>query len=167
MSYVGRLAREKAEASADRLGPNGDAAIVIAADTTVDVDGVILAKPVDIADAQRMLGLLSGREHAVHTGVAVRVGRRTEVRVATTRVTMVTIDEARLSWYLGTREPFGKAGAYALQGAGSALVDRVDGSVSNVIGLPLTVLDSLLSRFDTSLIALADAEASTVVADGA
>jgi septum formation protein len=151
VTYVRRLAIEKAA-----VGEFADHDVVIAADTTVDVDGEILAKPTDDADARRMLGLVSGRTHDVHTGVAVRHRGRTEVTVATTRVTMVDIDEARMQWYVGTGEPFGKAGAYAMQGAASALVERIDGSVSNVIGLPLAVLDELLARFGLTLVALAD-----------
>jgi len=150
VTYVHRLAVEKAA-----VGEFADDDVVIAADTTVDVDGEILAKPEDDADARRMLRLISARTHDVHTGVAVRHHGRTEVAVATTRVTMVNIDEARMRWYVGTGEPFGKAGAYAMQGAASALVERIDGSVSNVIGLPLAVLDDLLARFGLSLVALA------------
>lgn len=154
VSYVHRLAIGKADAAAARVDVRPDD-LVIAADTTVDVDGEILAKPLDADDAQRMLGLLSGRAHTVHTGVAVRCGTRIEAEVATTVVSMVDIDAARMRWYLGTGEPFGKAGAYAIQGAGSVLVERIDGSVTNVVGLPLTVLDRLLGRFGTSLTALA------------
>jgi len=150
VTYVRRLAVEKAA-----VGEFAAEDIVIAADTTVDVDGEILAKPEDEADARRMLGLISGRTHDVHTGVAVRHRGRTEVAVATTLVTMVPIDEARMRWYVGTGEPFGKAGAYAMQGAASALVERIDGSVSNVIGLPLAVLDAVLARFDLTLVTLA------------
>lgn len=154
LTYVLRLAIGKASAAAGQAGiAAGD--MVIAADTTVDVDGEILAKPVDDHDARRMLGLLSGRTHTVHTGVAVRIGARTEAEVATTAVTMVDVDEARLQWYLATGEPFGKAGAYAIQGAGSVLVERIEGSVTNVVGLPLTLLDRLLARFGTSLTVLA------------
>lgn len=150
VTYVRRLAVEKAA-----VGEFADDDVVIAADTTVDVDGEILAKPADDADARRMLGLISARTHDVHTGVAVRHRGHTEVAVATTQVTMVDIDEARMQWYVGTGEPFGKAGAYAMQGAAAALVERIDGSVSNVIGLPLAVLDEVLARFDLSLVALA------------
>jgi septum formation protein len=150
LAYVCRLAVEKAA-----VITVADDAVVIAADTTVDVDGLILAKPADADDARRMLGLLSGRSHSVHTGVAVRRGDRTEVGVVSTRVTMVHIDDAKMRWYVGTGEPFGKAGAYALQGAGSLLVERVDGSVSNVIGLPLVLVDDLIGRFGVSLVDLA------------
>jgi septum formation protein len=149
VAYVCRLAVGKAG-----VGEFADADIVIAADTTVDVDGQILAKPEDEADARRMLTLLSGRTHDVHTGVAVRHRGRTEIEVATTRVSMVVLDAATVDWYLATGEPFGKAGAYALQGAASALVERVEGSVSNVIGLPLAVLDTVLRRFGETLVAL-------------
>ena len=150
VTYVRRLAIEKAA-----VGEFADDDIVIAADTTVDVDGEILAKPADDADARRMLGLISARTHDVHTGVAVRHRGSTEVAVATTKVTMVNIDEARMQWYIATGEPFGKAGAYAMQGAAAALVERIEGSVSNVIGLPLAVLDGVLARFGLSLVALA------------
>lgn len=154
VAYVHRLAIAKAEAVCALASVRPDD-IVIAADTTVDVDGQILAKPLDVDDARRMLGLLSGRAHNVHTGVAVRHRARGEAEVATTVVTMATIDDERMRWYLDTGEPFDKAGAYAIQGAGSLLVERIDGSVSNVVGLPLAVLDRLLFSVGTSLIALA------------
>ena len=140
-TYVRRVASEKAlafAASAEDL--------VIAADTTVDVDGQILAKPVDEADARRMLSQISGRTHLVHTGVAVRLGSQLLAAVGTTSVSVVTISDAMLDWYIGTDEPFGKAGAYALQGAAAILVESVEGSVSNVIGLPLALLDDLVHQ---------------------
>jgi septum formation protein len=149
VTYVRRLAVEKAA-----VGEFPDDDIVIAADTTVDVDGLILAKPEDDADVRRMLALISGRTHAVHTGVAVRHRGRTEVAVATTQVTMIDIDASAASWYIATGEPFGKAGAYAMQGAAAALVERIDGSVSNVIGLPLAVLDGVLRRYGLTLLQL-------------
>lgn len=151
VAYVHRLAIGKAAVPCAEF-----ADIVIAADTTVDVDGEIFAKPHDDDDARRMLRLLSDRTHAVHTGIAVRHQGRTEAMVATTTVTMTPIEDDRLEWYIATGEPPGKAGAYALQGAGSVLVERVEGSVTNVIGLPLTTLDHLLGRFGLSLTALAD-----------
>jgi septum formation protein len=141
LTYVLRVATAKAAAF---VGAADD--LVIAADTTVDVDGEILAKPEDEADARRMLQLVSGRTHLVHTGVAVRYGEQVLSAVGTTSVTMVSISDAQLDWYIGTGEPFGKAGAYALQGAAAILVDRVAGSVSNVIGLPLVLLDELVWR---------------------
>jgi len=139
-AYVERLARDKAAAVA---ADEGD--VVVAADTTVACDGEILGKPVDPADARRMLLLLSDRTHDVHTGVAVRTGGRTATRVVTTFVTMVPIGEADIAWYVGTGEPLDKAGAYALQGSGGLLVRSVEGSSSNVVGLPLAELAELLA----------------------
>jgi septum formation protein len=135
---VRRLAVAKA------LAVEGDP--VLAADTIVEVDGEILGKPLDAADARRMLGRLSGRSHHVHTGVAVRSGERVEVDVATTMVRLVALTDAAVEWYLATGEPFDKAGAYAVQGAGGVFVEAIRGSVSNVVGLPLATAASLLSH---------------------
>lgn len=133
--YVARLSREKAAAVAGRVGID---ALVVAADTTVDIGGQILEKPADSADARRMLRLLSGTTHLVHTGVTVAsTTGPAETNVVETAVRFVEITDALVDWYVATGEPFGKAGAYAIQGAGAALVERVDGSVTNVIGLPL------------------------------
>ena len=134
-TYVRRLAAEKAAAVA---AP--DDALVIAADTTVELDGRILGKPVDAADATAMLRALSGRTHRVHTGVALRRGDAVIVDLATTMVTMTPIGDAALRWYVGTGEPLDKAGAYAVQGAGGMFVERIRGSVSNVVGLPLALV---------------------------
>ncbi len=137
--YVARLSREKAAAVADRVAGQ---AVIVAADTTVDVDVAILEKPVDEADARRMLRLLAGRDHLVHTGVTVawfpeaRV-RGTETVVVETLVRFVDLTDQAIEWYLSTGEHAGKAGAYGIQGAAGAFVERIDGSVSNVIGLPL------------------------------
>jgi septum formation protein len=140
-AYVARLSRQKADAVVDRVGPG---VIVVAADTTVDVDGMILEKPTDEADARRMLTSLSARTHLVHTGVTIRLrsgagSERTSSAeiVVETAVEFTALTPEVVEWYIGTGEPFGKAGGYALQGAGGALVRRVDGSVTNVIGLPL------------------------------
>jgi septum formation protein len=139
--YVARLSIEKAAAVGDRLGPGS---IIVAADTTVDVDGVALEKPLDDDDARRMLRLLSGRDHFVHTGVTV-VGdpvdgtgeHRTATIVVQTAVTFIDLSDRAVDWYLSTGEHRGKAGAYGIQGAAGAFVERIDGSVTNVIGLPL------------------------------
>jgi septum formation protein len=146
-TYVARLSAEKARVVAGQLGPN---VLVVAADTTVDVDGQILEKPLDEVDARRMLGLLSGRTHFVHTGVTVvspgygDAVPCVETIVVETAVEFVELTPATLEWYIATAEPFDKAGAYAIQGAGGALVRRVDGSVTNVIGLPLAETLELL-----------------------
>jgi septum formation protein len=150
--YVARLSGEKAAVVADRIGED---AIVVAADTTVDVDGQILEKPSDAADALRMLALLSGRTHLVHTGVTVLrscgVGSgRTGSVVVETAVEFVELTPEIIEWYVGTGEPFGKAGAYAIQDAGGALVRRLDGSVTNVIGLPLAETLDLVRKIAES-----------------
>ena len=139
-AYVERLAVEKA--AAVTIAPHD---VVLAADTTVAVDRQILGKPVDARDARRMLLALSGRAHDVHTGVAVVVDGRTRTAVATTRVTMAAYDDEDIDWYVGTGEPLDKAGAYAMQGAGSLLVRSISGSASNVVGLPLAVVADLLA----------------------
>jgi septum formation protein len=142
VAYVRRLARAKAWAAAlDR--PD---AVVIGADTTVDLDGWILAKPTDLDHAAEMLRALSGRTHRVHTAVAVQRAGEVMDDVVTTLVTFTPITDEVLAWYLATGEPIDKAGAYAIQGAGGVFVDRVQGSASNVVGLPLTQLARLLER---------------------
>jgi nucleoside triphosphate pyrophosphatase len=145
IAYVRRLSREKAVAVA-REGE-----LVIAADTTVEVDGLILGKPIDAADARRMLALLSGRAHVVHTGVTVRSDTTLDTIAVSTTVTFVVLDDATIDWYVGTGEPMDKAGAYAMQGAGGALVERIDGSVSNVIGLPLAETLELIGTLRSRL----------------
>jgi septum formation protein len=138
LELVRRLAGAKAAAV------DGDP--VLAADTIVEVDGEILGKPGDAAGARHMLTRLSGRSHHVHTGVALRVGERVAVEVVTTEVTFVALTPDAIEWYLATGEPFDKAGAYAIQGAGGVFVESIHGSASNVVGLPLTAVAALLHR---------------------
>jgi septum formation protein len=142
-AYVERLAREKA------LAVDADGAVVIAADTTVVVDGDIVGKPLDAADAAAMLRRIAGRDHVVLTGMAVR----SRTLDGTVRVTSI-VDEARLTVtdigddeidaYLATGEPFDKAGGYAMQGIGSMFISRVEGNPTTVIGLPLAPLREML-----------------------
>jgi septum formation protein len=146
--YVRRLA--SAKASAVNASPDE---LVIAADTTVDLDSHILGKPVDDSEAASMLRRLSARTHSVHTGVAVRHGAKELVEVCTTLVTFATLDEATIRWYISTGEPLDKAGSYALQGAGAVFVERVEGSVSNVVGLPMHVLVELAVVLGIDLLA--------------
>lgn len=147
VDYVRRLAVEKSLAVPADAGE-----LVIAADTTVDVDGEILGKP-ETDDATRaMLRRISGRTHRVHTGIAARLGEEVVDDVATTLVTMVAITDAAASWYIATGEPHDKAGAYALQGAGGVLVEQVRGSTSNVVGLPLAPLVALCRRLGVDLL---------------
>ena len=124
-AYVERLARAKAAAVPGE--------IVLAADTTVAVDDQILGKPADAADARRMLSLLSGREHSVFTGIATKQ----HARVVQTRVWFKPLTAKEIDWYAGTPEPYDKAGGYAVQGLAAAFIARLDGSPTNVIGLPL------------------------------
>ena len=135
VAYVRRLSAEKA---ASVIGSDE---IVIAADTTVEIDGAILEKPLDDADASRMLRLLSGRTHHAHTGVTVAhfTGSTTAftTTLTTTAVTFVALTDDVIEWYVATGEATDKAGAYGIQGAAGAFVERVEGSVTNVIGLPL------------------------------
>ena len=144
--YVTRIAVAKAQAVAERHAPG---TVVLGCDTAVVLDGRILGKPVDEADAAAMLVALAGHTHAVYTGYAlVQAGReRPETGIDAARVTMraVTEDEARA--YAATGEPLDKAGAYALQGAGKGFVDHVDGLRSTVIGLPLEPIIDLLFRY--------------------
>ena len=146
--YVARLSQEKAARVVDLVA---EGSVVVAADTTVDVDGRILEKPIDDDDARRMLRLLSGCTHLVHTGVTVSgpVGDIAEAPgrtiVVETAVSFVELAEPVIDWYLSTGEHVGKAGAYGIQGAAGAFVERVDGSVTNVIGLPLAETLGLLS----------------------
>jgi septum formation protein len=143
--YVERVAHDKAMAVVAKLGTSAAGNLVIlAADTTVDVDGEILGKPADDTDGRRMLRLLSGRTHQVHTAVvAWRIAGLQEATV-TTDVTFVDLDEQAIDWYLATGEHRDKAGAYGMQGAAGALVERIDGSPTNVIGLPLAETVALL-----------------------
>lgn len=138
VDYVRRVASGKSAAVAATTDE-----LVIAADTTVDLESQILGKPVDEPDAESMLRRLSGRTHRVHTGLSVRLDGQELVEVCTTLVTFVVLDDAAVRWYVSTGEPMGKAGAYALQGAGASLVDSVHGSVSNVIGLPMHLVVAL------------------------
>ena len=143
VAYVERLACAKAAA----VAAHHSAAVVIAADTTIDIDGGILGQPLDSNDARRMLKSLSGRTHRVHTGVAVySADRGMNSVVVTSLVSIVPMTDHLLEWYIGTGEYVGKAGAYAVQGAGGVLVSRVQGSLSNVVGLPLKETAQLLRR---------------------
>lgn len=140
-----RLASAKAAASAT-LPSAGDDEVVLAADTEVVLAGRALGKPADRAEAEAMLTALAGRTHEVMTGLAVRRGSRVVTERVVTTVTFRPLTPDEVAWYLATGEPRDKAGAYALQGAGAVLVERVDGSDTNVIGLPLPATVALLRQ---------------------
>jgi septum formation protein len=119
---------------------------VVGADTIVVLDGRVYGKPRDIADARRMLAELAGREHEVITGVAVVKGSRSWTDYAVTAVRFRAFGAEEIERYLAGGEPLGKAGAYAIQGAGALLVEGITGCYANVVGLPLVTLDKLLGR---------------------
>jgi septum formation protein len=131
--YVMRLAREKAEA----IWARHQDLPVLAADTTVVVDLEILGKPESEADATAMLGKLSGREHLVYTGIALRTEPSVVVGISTTHVSFAVLTPAQIHAYWVSGEPLGKAGAYAIQGLGAVFVSKIAGSYTGVMGLPL------------------------------
>jgi septum formation protein len=140
-NYVRRLAGMKAETAAEPLRADE---IVLGADTTVVVDGGILGKPRDDKDAAVMLRQLSGRTHEVLTGVVLRHGRRTVSDVARTVVQFAPLTDDDLAWYVGSGEPRDKAGAYGIQGLASRFVESIDGSYTNVVGLPVALVARLV-----------------------
>jgi septum formation protein len=139
-AHVERLAIAKATAVA------APAEVVLAADTTVELDGRIFGKPTDTGHALDMLRLLRGRTHQVHTGVALFAGQVMTSTVVTSSVRLADLDDESLRWYVATGESADKAGAYALQGAGALLVAEIYGSPTNVIGLPLHEVHRLLAN---------------------
>jgi septum formation protein len=143
-TYVQRLARSKAEAVARRL----ESGLVLGADTTVVVEGQILGQPEDDADAKRMLDLLNGKWHEVLTGVAlVRVGGETRVDYERTRVRFAEMSASEIDWYISTREPFGKAGAYGIQGKAALFIEEIQGDYFNIMGLPIRLVYELTTDF--------------------
>lgn len=139
--HVERLAWEKANSV-----PGSADEIVLGADTIVLIDGEVLGKPRDPADAERMLTLLSGRKHEVLTAICLRCGAQVATETVATNVWFVTLSEAQIHEYVATGEPMDKAGAYAIQGIASRYIERIDGSYSNVVGLPVAAVHRLLNR---------------------
>ncbi len=147
-AYVKRLAEAKASAVVEFAGNR----TVLGADTIVVVNKQILGKPINAGDASRMLHLLSGRHHEVVTGITVigppLVGqeRLRLTSFTTTRVEMVALSESEIEWYVSTGEPLDKAGAYAIQGLASRFITHIEGSYSNVVGLPISLVYSMLKK---------------------
>ncbi len=129
----------------------GDNVPVIAADTVVVIDGMILGKPAGKETAKEMLRLLSGKEHRVLTGVAVGYKGRETTDVCETRVFFRSLTEDEISAYVATGESLDKAGAYGIQGKGAFLVEKIDGCYNNVVGLPLTCLYSMLGKLGVNI----------------
>lgn len=137
--YALRLAREKAASAAE------PGALVLAADTVVSAGRRILGKPEDEAEAHAFLTLLSGRRHRVATGVALRLGDREWTRLVETQVKIKRLSDAEISAYLRSGEWRGKAGGYAIQGIAAGFVPSINGSYTNVVGLPLAETANLLA----------------------
>lgn len=171
---VERLAAAKAATTwgflADRTGtasgpasPVVDRPLVVAADTVIDLDGEVFGKPTDDRHAADMLRALSGRSHNVITGIAVQGaalddtagGSTSIVASQASEVWIRPLTEDDIAWYIGSGEPRGKAGAYAIQGRGSLLVERIEGDYQNIVGLSLPMLDGLTTRFGWPLRELA------------
>ena len=146
-AVVARLARTKAHAV-----ERGPADLVIAADTEVVLDEAVLGKPDGDAGAAVMLRSLSGRSHRVITAVHVLHGDAEAAAVEATLVHVRPITDAEIDAYVATGEPFGKAGAYAIQGAGAMFVDRIEGSDTNVVGLPLATVVRLAAEVGVTLL---------------
>jgi septum formation protein len=138
--YAMRMAHEKAAVVRARC----PSAVVLGADTVVIADGEILGKPTDAADAARMLNRLSDRVHVVHTAVVLSWKASVVSELCTTRVHFRPMSQEEIAWYISTGEPYGKAGAYAIQGRASRFIDWIDGSWSNVVGLPVATVHRML-----------------------
>ena len=135
IDYVRRLAEAKAFAV-----PMEPGEVVLGADTTVVIDDHVLEKPRDTSDAMRMIGLLSGREHEVITGICLRSESKKIVDVAITRVRFAKLTREEIETYAASGEPMDKAGAYAIQGLASKFIDRIEGDYFNVVGLPVALV---------------------------
>ena len=147
IAYVVRLAREKALfvlAEMSSKGPAAPQVVVLGADTTVTLDGHILAKPKDATDAARMLRMLSGRTHRVITGVAIATAKGVEVAAEVTGVQFRTLSDEEIATYVASGEPMDKAGAYGIQGLAAKWIPRVEGCYFNVVGLPLALVATML-----------------------
>lgn len=140
VDYVQRLAQAKALAVADQL----ETGLVLAADTTVVIDGEILGKPEDDDDSRRMLQLLNGKWHEVLTGVSlVRVGGPKLTSFERTRVRFAEMTQKEIDWYVSMKEPLGKAGAYGIQGPAAIFIEEIEGDYLNIVGLPIRLVYEL------------------------
>ena len=143
------LAMQKAAATAKKCTEEDT---VIGADTVVDLDGRVLGKPENAAQAKKMLQMLSGRTHRVWTGVAVLRGKESVVEAEMTSVRFREMTEREINAYIATGEPMDKAGAYGAQGIGSMFVERIDGDFFNVMGLPVCRLGRILNKMGVNLL---------------
>ena len=125
--------------------------VIVAADTVVENDGEIYGKPKDAEDARRMLGKMSGGRHLVHTGITVTDGKKSVSETVTTEVFMRELSHCEIEGYIASGAPFDKAGAYGIQGAAGAFVEKLVGDYFNVMGLPICRLSEILSEFGIGL----------------
>jgi len=148
-TYCARVTSAKLDAALARLAVRGlPPAPILCADTTVAVDNLILGKPEDDADAARILGLLSGRTHRVITAVAVADATHRAATLNVSEVEFAPLSAEQIARYVASREPFGKAGAYAIQSQAAAWIVKIAGSYSGIMGLPLFETASLLEKFN-------------------
>jgi len=140
--YVQRLAREKAAAVAEKY----ENVLVLGADTIVVIENQIVGKPKDIADARRMLRMLSGNWHEVLTGVAIIKNKEIYIRLQRTRVKFTELTEAEIEFLIEKGEPLDKAGAYAVQAQAALFIEQIEGDYWNVVGLPINLVYELVSR---------------------
>lgn len=145
--YCSRISRDKA----DYIHRSYRQALVIAADTVVVINGKILGKPVNAVDAYKQLKLLQGAMHEVYTGYTIAHETRSATRVIRTRVYFRPMSDGEITWYISTGEPMDKAGSYGLQGIGSLFIEGIEGSYTNVIGLPMSDLYNDLKSFGIAL----------------
>jgi nucleoside triphosphate pyrophosphatase len=156
--YVARLAETKARVAAASLGrveKRGTASfsdVVLGADTTVVSNGEVLGKPAGKADAERMIRLLAGRTHEVLTGIHLLRGDRSLAHLERSQVRMSAMTEAEIAWYIASGEPMDKAGGYAAQGLASRFIEGIDGSYSNVVGLPVARVQNLLKALGCDIL---------------
>jgi septum formation protein len=148
-AYVRRVTQMKANAAWSRVTMRRglQRKPVLVADTTVALGNEILGKPVDRVDAERMLAILSGARHRVLTAVAVVLESRVEMVVSESHVTLSQLAPERIAAYVASGEPFDKAGAYGIQGRAAAFIERIEGSYSGIMGLPLHETVALLAKF--------------------
>ena len=144
--YVRRVAEAKARAVVSEVAVNAQSWVVLAADTTIEIDGDIIGKPQDQDDCQCILARLSDREHRVLTAVAVATEAGLELRLSRNLVKFRKLTEREINAYCATAEPMDKAGAYAIQGKAAVFIERLEGSYSAVMGLPLSETAELLRR---------------------
>lgn len=142
-----RLVEQLARGKCLAVAKEHPGAVVLGCDTVVDVNGEVFGKPHSPDDARRMLRALSGATHYVHTGVCVSDGTRTESFVDTCKVTFFPLSEEEIDFYASTREPYDKAGAYAIQGRAALWLDRIEGDYYTIMGLPVSRTVQLVERF--------------------